>query len=66
MTTTSPGSIRLALTAAKRVLLGVEDAGRPAVLGAVDGQLDHAAVRREVAAQDPHRPALLDRPARWS
>ena len=36
-------------------LLGVEHARRAAVHVPVDGQLDHAAVGREIAAQDPQR-----------
>ena len=62
MTTTSPGVDRARLDRGEAGLLGVEDARRAAVMRAlVAGELDDAAVRREVAAQDREPAGRLQR-----
>ncbi len=63
MTTTSPGRDAARLHGRERGLLAVEDPRRAAVPAAVvAGQLDHAAVGRERAAQDHETAGRLERP----
>ncbi len=62
MTTTSPASMRPGGDRRHGVLLGLEHARRAAVVTAlVAGELDHAAVGGEVAAQDGQAAGRLDR-----
>ena len=62
ITTTSPGLIWPLVTAAIVGFLALEDARRAAVVAAlVAGELDDAALGREVAAQDRDPAGLLDR-----